>query len=481
MTITISNSNITVDEGVLNGTTVAITGNSDTVIIGGTGDQITAANNVTITDAGLATPLTNSMITAGNAGATITATGADDQITVGNGTNTITAGPSATILIGNGQNTVTAGANSTIGPHGHDDGLDTVTAGPGSTITLGNGGDTVFAGANSTITIGNGQDTVHAGTNDAITIGSGLDTILYDGLTPAFTVPASLTVFEDHPAAYPTTSIADTAGSKVALPITIGPPSLGNEVITGFRPQQDEIELDTLDFQNYAAVQAASKQVGSDVVITQPGGGGTITLKNVSLSSLSATNFTFFSNDANDQVTITGVPDGSTLSAGTNKGGGTWTLTYAQLPGLQLIAGEPTTTGTPAVLTVTVTNPAGQGASSSQTIPLTINPVVPNVTVSVAGNIQAETKLQVSSEVDDADLGVGNNDWINRIQLSGVPSGVTLSSPGNTVTGGPGTFAISTSGTRQHSIPRSTSPRRAGHFSLSALQPIPTKNHTPVG
>src|SRR5277367_4769003 len=71
-------------------------------------------------------------------------------------------------------------------------------------------------------------------------------------------------------------------------------------------------------------------------------------------------NFTFFNGQTGtDTITITGVPDGSTLSAGTNNGGGSWTLTPAQLSGLQLDAGFATNT---ADLTVTATNPAGQMA-----------------------------------------------------------------------------------------------------------------------
>jgi hypothetical protein len=195
---------------------------------------------------------------------------------------------------------------------------------------------------------------------------------------------------------------------------------------------------------------ADASQVGANTVITLDPS-DTITLTGVAKSSLTATDFTFFNGAASDVITISGVPDGSTLSAGKNDGGGTWTLTYPQLAGLQLIAGEPTTTGTPAILTVEVTNPAAQAAqsvSTSETVELTINPVPPNVGVSVAGNVAGETKLAVNSEVDDFDTVAGvNDDHINRIVLSGVPlSGVTLASPGNTISGLPPTETIITTG-----------------------------------
>ena len=216
---------------------------------------------------------------------------------------------------------------------------------------------------------------------------------------------------------------------------------------------------------------ADASQVGANTVITLDPG-DTITLAGVAKSSLTAADFTFFNGAAGDVITISGVPDGSTLSAGTNHGGGTWTLTYAQLAGLQLIAGEPTTTSTPAILTVEVTNPAAQAAqsvSTSETIKLTINPVPPHVAVSVTGNVAAETELEISSQTDDPD---GGNDYINRIVLSGVPAtGVTLSTP----------TTISTTGIRERSPPRSTSLRRTGHFSPSASPPIPTRPRGPAG
>ena len=61
------------------------------------------------------------------------------------------------------------------------------------------------------------------------------------------------------------------------------------------------------------------------------------------------------------------------LRRGTNNGGGRWTLTAAQLAGLTLTAGEVTT----ATLTITATNTQGAGASTTQSIALTVNPLAP--------------------------------------------------------------------------------------------------------
>src|SRR5438270_133705 len=116
----------------------------------------------------------------------------------------------STIKIGNGNTTVNEGVLT------------------GSELDVGNGNDTItlLAGSDSTITVGNGTATIHAGTNDTITIGKGADRIIYDGLTPHFTVPASLSVSEE---------------GKIAFPITLGAASLGHEVVIGFRANQDVI------------------------------------------------------------------------------------------------------------------------------------------------------------------------------------------------------------------------------------------------
>lgn len=405
---------ITTPVSVNSGPSNVTIGSGDTNITIGDGqDTITAKNSDTIK--------------VGN-GADIITIGDNDSLTVGNGPDIITAGNNDKIVDGNGADTITAGTNSNITD---GNGPDNITAGPNSTIVAGTGQDVVHAGHDSTITLGSGTDTVHAGTTDNITfVRAGQDTIDYDGLTPAFTVPAAtVNVSEEQP---------------VAIPITILPPSLGNEVINGFKTANGIIAFDTNDFTNASQVLADAAQSGANVVITQPGGGGTVTLTNTSLSSLTAANFAFFTG-AVDQITISGVPTDATLSAGTQTSPGTWSLTPSQLAGLTLNAGEPTPVDS---ITVTMTNPAGQGATLSHSFPLQVHAIPPTVGVSVlpyeSGDPVTETRLQLSSAVDSGD---GGNDFINNIQLSNVPTGVSLSSPGNTVTNlGGGDYSISTTG-----------------------------------
>ena len=401
-----------------------------TITIGNGKHTVVEGSNLTLNvgDGNDNTAGSDDTITVGNGNDTITA-GSDDIIKVGSGSHTISAGSGATIMAGNGSGTIIAGANSTITA---GNGNASITAGPNSQITGGNGNATVNAGANSVISLGNGPDMINAGTADTITIAPGPDTITYSGLTPKFTVPASLSVDEER---------------DVDLPIALGPPALGNEVINGFKTANDVIRLDTADFTNFAAVMADATQVGANTVITLDAA-DTITLTGVAKSSLTPANFQFFTG-AQDVINIAGVPLDATLSAGTNNGGGSWTLTPAQLAGLQLDAGEPIGYPTPVDLTVSITDPMGQAASASQNISLVVNPIPPTVGVTVlaphAGDPVTETRLQVTAATDDADAG---SDSINRLVFSGLSlaPGVTLSGTGLTFDPIADTYSVATSG-----------------------------------
>jgi Ca2+-binding RTX toxin-like protein len=77
-------------------------------------------------------------------------------------------------------------------------------------------------------------------------------------------------------------------------------------------------------------------------------------------------------------ITIAGVPAGATLSAGTNLGGGVWSLTMAQLTGLKLT--PPANSGVDFNLTVTAT---GNGASTTVQLPVKVAAVADAPTLSV--------------------------------------------------------------------------------------------------
>jgi hypothetical protein len=405
-------------KNVASGNWKIVMGSHDIVTIGNGTDDITAGDWDTITVGSLG----NSTITMG----------AHDVLNAGNGYQIVTGGAYSTITMGNGNDTATVLDHSSIKA---GNGNDKLTAGRNSTIQAGNGTDNVHAGANSGITLGSGPDTVSAGTTDTITVNmnSSKDTIKYDGLDPKFTVPSSTVhVTEEH---------------TVGIPITLLPPNLGAEVINGFKAANGIIYFDTQDFANYAAVQANMAQVGANVVITQPGGSGTVTLNGIQKSTLTSANFGFF-NGATDTVTISGVPTDATLNHGTQTTPGTWSMLAGDLSGLTLTAGEPIGYPSPDVISVTISNPSGQQASTTQSFNLVVDAIPPTVGVSVLGyqngDPVTETRLLVTSAVDDGD---GGNDYIDRIVFTNVAAGTILSSPdGSFVNNGGGTWTLSTSG-----------------------------------
>ena len=123
-------------------------------------------------------------------------------------------------------------------------------------------------------------------------------------------------------------------------------------------------------------------------------------------------------------ITITGVPTGATLSAGTDNGGGSWTLTPAQLSGLTLTPSS----DSDADFTLTVTSTSSDGGDSAQTVDtfdLTVNPLAdaPTLTANdVSGNEDTAIALDVTSALTDTD---GSESL--SITITGVPSGATLS------------------------------------------------------
>ncbi|MBC8792880.1 MAG: hypothetical protein C6Y20_14860, partial [Tagaea sp. CACIAM 22H2] len=121
-------------------------------------------------------------------------------------------------------------------------------------------------------------------------------------------------------------------------------------------------------------------------------------------------------------VTIAGVPDGATLSAGTDLGDGAWLLTPDDLPGLNLIP-PPDFSGT-LTLTVTATSQEG-GTTSSVTSDLTVEieavADAPSLSVATASGAEDHAiALDLSASLSDASETLG-------VTVAGVPDGATLS------------------------------------------------------
>jgi VCBS repeat-containing protein len=200
-------------------------------------------------------------ITTGSASSVVDARADNESVVAGSGSDTIFGGNNEFISAGNGQDVITTGTNAVV-TLGNGD--DTVTAGAGSLVMLGNGNDTVAPGNNSVAILGNGNDTVIGGANDLIFVGSGQDQLVA-GFNDSWSVGAG----------------KDTIAFNAA--------GFGSNTIAGFNPSQDVLTFNASLFQNYAAVHAATTQVGSNAVITDAHG-DQITVVGVNASQLTVNN-----------------------------------------------------------------------------------------------------------------------------------------------------------------------------------------------
>ncbi|PCI41482.1 MAG: hypothetical protein COB46_03715, partial [Rhodospirillaceae bacterium] len=120
-------------------------------------------------------------------------------------------------------------------------------------------------------------------------------------------------------------------------------------------------------------------------------------------------------------VTITGVPAGATLSAGTQNTDGSWTLTPAELSGLTL-----TPVGNySGTFDLNVTATSGDGSTSSGTVGVSVTPVAdaPVLVGSASGAEDSAFALNISAAVTDAD----GSESITALTITGMPAGATLS------------------------------------------------------
>ncbi|MHB1219760.1 MAG: beta strand repeat-containing protein, partial [Alphaproteobacteria bacterium] len=126
-------------------------------------------------------------------------------------------------------------------------------------------------------------------------------------------------------------------------------------------------------------------------------------------------------------ITISGVPAGAILSAGTDNGDGTWTLTPAQLGGLTIT--PPPGSDTDFDLTVSVTSTEANGGDAATTtaslaVSVTGDADAPAVhTTAASGDEDTAIALNISAALTDTD----GSETLSNITISGVPTGAALS------------------------------------------------------
>ncbi|CAM3485552.1 beta strand repeat-containing protein [Thalassospira profundimaris] len=141
--------------------------------------------------------------------------------------------------------------------------------------------------------------------------------------------------------------------------------------------------------------------------------------------------------DANETMTVTisGVPDGATLSAGNDNGDGTWSLSSAQLEGLTIT--PPDDFSGSFELGVTATSADGSDvATTTDSITVDVTGVADAPTLDVSdasGNEDGAIALSI-------DAGLTDSSETLNVTISGVPDGATLSAG---VDNGDGTWTLS--------------------------------------
>ena len=126
-------------------------------------------------------------------------------------------------------------------------------------------------------------------------------------------------------------------------------------------------------------------------------------------------------------VTISDVPDGVTLSAGTDNGDGSWTLSPAQLNGLKVIPVADNDTNFNLTLSTSSTEiKSGETSTTTYDIPVNVTAVAdsPILQASSDGGKENEAiELNIATALTDID----GSEHLTGIVISGVPQGATLS------------------------------------------------------
>lgn len=139
-------------------------------------------------------------------------------------------------------------------------------------------------------------------------------------------------------------------------------------------------------------------------------------------------------------ITITGVPDGASLSAGIDNGGGSWSLTPAELTGLSIILAPDD--GEDFQLTVTATATEANNGDTAETTD-TINVIVRSIadipTLS-APDVATDEDTAAALDITTATTDIDGSEVIDNIVISNMPSGASLSAGTDN---GDGTWTLS--------------------------------------
>ncbi|CCH48890.1 Ig-like domain-containing protein [Pseudodesulfovibrio piezophilus] len=124
-------------------------------------------------------------------------------------------------------------------------------------------------------------------------------------------------------------------------------------------------------------------------------------------------------------VVVSNIPDGSTLSSGTDNGDGTWTLTAEELTDLTITPPEHFSGSLNLTVAATSTDANGDTATTSAPLRVDVAAVVDAPTLSTSAAVGSEdvpVQLDIASSLVDTD----GSETLS-LNLSGIPDGISLS------------------------------------------------------
>ncbi|OCK07570.1 MULTISPECIES: Ig-like domain-containing protein [Thalassospira] len=403
-------------------------GSGDDIIDAGEGNDIVyGGSGHDIIDAGQG----NDTVHGGSGRDTISGGEGEDYINAGGSDDIVTGGAGDdTIYGGNGRDTISGGDGSDYINAGNSD--DIVDGGAGNDTVIGGGGKDTLDG-------GDGTDTLYGGSSNDRLTGSGDDRLYGEAGNDEINYTVDLSAEG--------TGIVDGGSNTDTLKLYLSSDQLsGDGVLEALQDLKAHVEsgeggslmLDALGVEvsnienleiyvDGASYNPAAEAPALDVAdATGAEDGGAIAL-DIDASLGDATEIL--------SITISGVPEGATLSAGTDNGDGSWTLEAADLEGLTITPADDYS-GT-FDLSVTATSSAGDdSASTSQVITVDVSAVAdaPTLTVSDASGSE-DSAIGL-----DVDAGLTDTSETMTITISGVPDGASLSAGTNN---GDGSWTLS--------------------------------------
>ena len=390
-------------------------------VAGGAGDDIIVGDefdNVLEGGAG------NDTITAGDGNDTLVGGEGNDFLYAGDGDDTVDAGA--------GDDTIVAGAGGGDDTYIGGEGNDTITytsTSEGITVDLaagtatgveidsdtlsgienvvgGDGDDTIIGDSSANVLEGGlGDDTIAGGAGDTLDGGDGTDTLRVQVSSAEFDDPS----FQADIAAF----LALEPGASFTFE------SIGLNV-SNF--EDFEVEVDG---------QIITAQAPDLTIAPSAGGEDTAISLNIS-AGLGDTE----GNETLSDVTISGVPDGATLSAGSfDSATGDWTMSAADLATVTLTPPQDFSGGIALTMSATSTEVDGSTATSSSSFIVAVSGVAddPSLTVSDASGAEdGAIPFDITAGISDLD----GSEQLSVVTISGIPDGATISGTNFTFTAG---------------------------------------------